>query len=104
MAAHCGAKKSPDSENDSPHQMYHPLIPSVTGWRRPLIGMSAAVDGANSIVPSGGVLTNAASYRLHSTICASSILWRSMVFTDDEAYKTALNARARVSHFIANRF
>src|SRR5579863_557208 len=36
--------------------MYHPLVPVVTGWRSPLIGLSPIVDCAKPIMSSGGVL------------------------------------------------
>jgi hypothetical protein len=48
--------------------MYHPLVPGVTGWRSPLIGLSPIVDCANPILSSGGVLTNAAPNRLQSVL------------------------------------
>ena len=70
--------------------MYHPLVPAVRGWRRPLIGFSPAVAVAKPIWSSGGVLTNAAPYLLQSAFCDSSISKSSMKFNQPKLTKFAL--------------
>jgi hypothetical protein len=75
-----------DSEKDSPHQMYQPLVSAKGGWRRPLIGLSPSVVPAKPILSSDCVRTDAAPYRLQSAFCASSIFKESIAFTNAETY------------------